>query len=160
MILPFGLLLGAMAIGPLLFGQWWGRHYGKTAVALAAVTVGYYLLFLPSAATLTVARAAHDYLGFIALVGSLFVVSGGIRISAQDQATPLTNVIFLLFGALLANVLGTVGASLLLIRPWLRSNGHRLGSHHVAFFLAPSSAPRAKRWAIRPKWPGFSPKAA
>jgi Putative citrate transport len=64
MILPFGLLLAGMALGPLLLGQWWGRHYGKAAAALAGVTVGYYPLFLPSAAALTVARAAHDYFCF------------------------------------------------------------------------------------------------
>jgi Na+/H+ antiporter NhaD/arsenite permease-like protein len=135
MMLPFGLLLAAIALGPLLFGQWWSRNYGKTVFALGAVTVGYYLLVLPSAAALTVARSAHDYMGFIALVGSLYVVSGGIHISANDGATPLTNVLFLLVGALLANLLGTVGASLLLIRPWLRFNNRRLGSHHVVFFI-------------------------
>jgi Na+/H+ antiporter NhaD/arsenite permease-like protein len=135
MILPFGLLLAAIALGPLLFGQWWSRHYGKTTLALGAVTVGYYLLFLPSVAALTVARSAHDYMGFIALVGSLYVVSGGIHISANDGATPLTNVLFLLVGALLANLLGTVGASLLLIRPWLLFNNRRLGCHHVVFFI-------------------------
>ena len=135
MMLPFGLLLAVIALGPLLFGRWWSRHYGKTAFALGAVTVGYYLLVLPSAAALTVARSAHDYLGFIALVGSLFVVSGGIHINANDGGTPLTNVLFLLVGALLANLLGTVGASLLLIRPWLRFNDRRLGSHHVVFFI-------------------------
>jgi len=135
MILPFGLLLAAIALGPLLFGKWWSRHYGKTTLALGAVTVGYYLLFLPSVAALTVARSAHDYMGFIALVGSLYVVSGGIHISANDGATPLTNVLFLLVGALLANLLGTVGASLLLIRPWLLFNNRRLGCHHVVFFI-------------------------
>ena len=60
LILPFGLLLAAMSLGPLLFGRWWGRHYGKSVFALSTVTVGYYLLFLPSAATLTVARSAHE----------------------------------------------------------------------------------------------------
>jgi Na+/H+ antiporter NhaD/arsenite permease-like protein len=135
MMLPFGLLLAAIALGPLLFAQWWSRNYGKTVFALGAVTVGYYLLFLPSSAALTVAHTAHDYMGFIALVGSLYVVSGGIHISAKDGATPLTNVLFLLVGALLANVLGTVGASLLLIRPWLRFNNRLLASHHVVFFI-------------------------
>jgi Na+/H+ antiporter NhaD/arsenite permease-like protein len=135
MMLPFGLLLAAMALGPLLIGQWWSRHYGKTVLALGAVPVGYYLLFLPSAAALTVAQSAHDYLGFIALVGSLFVVSGGIHIRADDRSTPWTNVLFLLVGALLANLLGTVGASLLLIRPWLHFNDRRLRGHHVVFFI-------------------------
>ena len=134
-MLPFGLLLAAMALGPLLFCQWWARHYGKAAVLLGAVTTGYYLVILPPAAAQTVARVAHDYAGFIALVGSLFVVAGGIHISIERPATPAANVLFLLAGALLANLLGTVGASLLLIRPWLRLNQLRIKSHHVVFFI-------------------------
>jgi Na+/H+ antiporter NhaD/arsenite permease-like protein len=135
MILPFGLLLAALALGPLLFRPCWEKHYGKMVAALGAITVGYYLLVLPAAAAHTVARTGRDYLGFIALVGSLFVVSGGLHIRVKGEGTPAANVVFLLAGALLANVLGTVGASLLLIRPWLRVNGRRLGSHHVIFFI-------------------------
>ncbi|HXR09100.1 MAG TPA: sodium:proton antiporter [Candidatus Acidoferrum sp.] len=135
MMLPFGLLLAAMAIGPLLFRPWWERHYGKTVLALGAITVGYYLLFLPAPAAHTLARSGQDYVSFIALLGSLFVVAGGIHLTVKGQATPPVNVLFLLVGALLANVLGTVGASLLLIRPWLRLNGRRARAHHVIFFI-------------------------
>jgi Na+/H+ antiporter NhaD/arsenite permease-like protein len=135
MIVPFGLLLAAMALGPLFFRSWWERHYGRAALALGAITAGYYLVILPPAAAQTVARAGHSYLGFIALVGSLFVVSGGVHIRVKEGATPAVNVVFLLVGALLANVVGTVGASLLLIRPWLRCNQFRLGGHHVVFFI-------------------------
>jgi len=135
MILPFGLLLAAVALGPLLFRPWWERHYGKTAAALGAVTAGYYLLVLPAGAGQMVAQTGRDYLGFIALMGSLFVVSGGLHITVKGAATPAANVLFLLAGALLANVLGTVGASLLLIRPWLRVNGRRAAGHHVVFFI-------------------------
>jgi Na+/H+ antiporter NhaD/arsenite permease-like protein len=135
MILPFGLLLAALALGPLLFRSWWESHYGKAAIALGAVTVGYYLLMLPPAAAHTVARSGRDYLGFIALVGSLYVVSGGLHVTVGGSGGPAGNVIFLLTGALLANVLGTVGASLLLIRPWLRLQGGRTGAHHVIFFI-------------------------
>ena len=135
MILPFGLLLAGIALGPLLFRPWWERHYGKTVAALGAITVGYYLLVLPAAAAHTAAQAGRDYLGFIALVGSLFVVSGGLHIAVKGEATAGANVVFLLAGALLANVLGTVGASLLLIGPWLRFNGGRAASHHVIFFI-------------------------
>lgn len=134
-MLPFGLLLAAMALGPLLFRAWWEKHYGKTAAALGAIVAGYYLLVLPAAAAHTVARTGHDYLGFIALVGSLFVVSGGIHITVKGEGTPAANVLFLLAGAVMANVLGTVGASMLLIRPWLRVQGPRVGSHHVVFFI-------------------------
>jgi len=135
MILPFGLLLAALALGPLLCRSWWERHYGKTAAALGAVTLGYYLLVLPDAAAQTAVRTGREYLGFIALVGSLFVVSGGLHISVKGQGTPRANVVFLLAGALLANVLGTIGASLLLIRPWLRAQGGRAAGHHVVFFI-------------------------
>jgi Na+/H+ antiporter NhaD/arsenite permease-like protein len=135
MILPFGLLLAAMAVGPLLFRPWWERHYGKTALALGAITTGYYLLFLPAPAALTVARTGHDYLSFITLIASIYIVSGGIHLAVKGEASPAANVLFLLAGALLANVLGTVGASLLLIRPWLRANGRRLRAHHVVFFI-------------------------
>jgi Na+/H+ antiporter NhaD/arsenite permease-like protein len=135
MMLPFGLLLAAMALGPVLLAQGWRKHYGKVAVALGAVTVGYYLLVLPAAAAQTVARTGYEYVGFIAMTGSLFVVSGGIHLKLGGQTTPGANVVFLLAGALLANLLGTVGASLLLIRPWLRSNERRLRSYHVVFFI-------------------------
>jgi len=135
MILPFGLLLAGMALGPLLFRAWWQRHYGKMVAALGAIILGYYLLILPGAATQSVVQAGSEYVGFIVLVGSLFVVSGGLHITVKGGATPPANVFFLLAGALLANVLGTVGASLVLIRPWLQTNGRRAAAHHVVFFI-------------------------
>lgn len=134
-MLPFGLLLAAMALGPVLFPGWWQKHYGKAAMGLAAITVGCYLFLLPSTAAQTVARTGYDYLSFMAMMGSLFVVSGGIHLKIGDTTTPQANVLFLLIGALLANLLGTVGASLLLIRPWLRSNEKRLRAYHVIFFI-------------------------
>src|SRR5438105_3288985 len=105
MVLPFVVLLTAIALGPLLAADWWGRHYAKVAISLAALTVGYYLLGL--GATAAVLRTAHDYVSFIALIGSLFVVSGGIHITVKGEATPFTNVVYLALGALVANLLGT-----------------------------------------------------
>jgi len=135
MILPFGVLLGIIALAPLFFAAWWARHYPKVAFGLAAVTVVYYLAVLPITAARTVGHTAHEYLSFIALIGSLFVVSGGIHISVKGEATPMGNVVFLFVGAVLANVLGTTGASMLLIRPWLRMNKYRVTGHHVVFFI-------------------------
>lgn len=135
MILPFILLLLAIALGPLLFPQWWLRHYPKVSIALGLATVCYYCLALPAAATSTVLHTGAEYFSFISLIGSLFVVSGGIHISVKGKATPFANVVFLLSGALLANVLGTTGASMLLIRPWLRMNKYRVTAHHVVFFI-------------------------
>ena len=135
MILPFGLLLGIIALAPLFFAGWWARHYPKVAFGLAAVTLAYYLAVLPKAAVQTVGHTAHEYFSFIALIGSLFVVSGGIHITVKGEATPFENVVFLFIGAVIANVLGTTGASMLLIRPWLRMNKYRVTGHHVAFFI-------------------------
>ncbi len=135
MALPFGLLLLAIAAAPLFFPDWWGRHYPKVAIGLALVTLGYYLFVLPKPATTTVLHTAQEYVSFIALIGSLFVVSGGIHINVKGEATPLANVAFLAIGALTANLLGTTGASMLLIRPWLRMNKYRITAHHVVFFI-------------------------
>lgn len=135
MVLPFGALLAAIALGPLLFARWWGRHYPKLAVGLGLITLGYYFLVLPHAARHTVLETAEEYVSFIALIGSLFVVSGGIHITVKGEATPRVNVMFLFVGAVVANLLGTTGASMLLIRPWLRMNKYRLTAHHVVFFI-------------------------
>src|SRR5208283_6241493 len=105
MILPCALLLGAMALAPLLAPDWWLRHYAKVSLGLGAVTFGYYIFILHDAPR--VLHTAHDYAGFIMLIGSLFVVSGGIHIGVKGGATPLANVFFLFVGAVAANVLGT-----------------------------------------------------
>jgi Na+/H+ antiporter NhaD/arsenite permease-like protein len=135
MILPFGVLLGMIAMGPLWFGKWWGKHYAKVSFGLGAVTLAYYFLALPPKASETVAHTASEYFSFIVLIGSLFVVSGGIHINVKGEATPTVNVFFLFIGALIANVLGTTGASMLLIRPWLRMNKYRVTGFHVVFFI-------------------------
>ena len=133
MILPFGALLAAIALAPLFFANWWAKHYPKVAFGLGAVTLCYYLFGLQ--ASHRVLDVAHEYVSFIALVGSLFVVSGGIHINVKGEATPGTNVLFLFVGAVIANVLGTTGASMLLIRPWIRMNKYRITAHHIVFFI-------------------------
>ena len=133
LILPFALLLGAMVFAPACAPRWWEQHYSKLALGLGAVTAGIYFFILHDTASL--GHAAHEYFSFVALVGSLFVVSGGIHIGVKGESTPLKNVAFLFLGALLANVLGTTGAAMLLIRPWLRLNRARVAAHHVAFFI-------------------------
>jgi len=133
MIIPFAVLLAAIALAPLFAPGWWLKHYPKVALALGAVTVGYYLFGLQAGTR--VLHTAEEYAGFICLIGSLYVVSGGIHIKVKGEATPLANTLFLLFGAVLANVLGTTGASMLLVRPWLRMNKYRVTAHHVVFFI-------------------------
>lgn len=133
MVLPFGALLAMIALAPLFFSGWWSRHYPKVAIGLGTITVAYYLAGLH--ASERVLGTAHEYLSFIALIGSLFVVAGGIHFTVKGEATPRENILFLLFGAVVANFLGTTGASMLLIRPWLRMNKYRVTAHHVVFFI-------------------------
>src|ERR1700722_5746709 len=133
MMLPFGVLLATIALAPLFFQSWWEKHYPKVACGLALVTLSYY--FIGFRAFSTVWHTAHEYISFIALIGSLYVVSGGIHINVKSKATPFANVVFLLIGAIIANILGTTGASMLLIRPWLRMNKYRIAGHHVGFFI-------------------------
>jgi len=135
MILPFIALLALIAVGPMFFPKWWARNYPKVTLALATVTLSYYLFFLPPPARETVQHTAMDYLGFIALIGSLYVVSGGIHINVKGEATPGENVRFLIIGAIISNLLGTTGASMLMIRPWIRMNKYRVTAHHIVFFI-------------------------
>jgi Na+/H+ antiporter NhaD/arsenite permease-like protein len=133
MILPFGILLATIALAPLFFQSWWLKHYPKVACSLALITLCYYLFALKAYGL--VWHTTHEYISFIALIGSLYIVSGGIHINVKGEATPFANVIFLLIGAVIANFLGTTGASMLLIRPWLRMNKYRITAHHVVFFI-------------------------
>ncbi len=133
MVLPFCLLLFLMAAAPLSVPHFWEKYYAHTAVGLGLGVALYYLLVMKDATP--VLHSGREYLGFLALVGSLYVVSGGILIRVKGEAKPWVNSVFLLVGALLANVLGTTGASMLLIRPWIRMNKYRVTGFHIVFFI-------------------------
>lgn len=133
MILPFAALLLLIAIGPLLLGDWWHRHYPKVAVGLGAITFGYYFFGLHHPGRYQI--VAHEYVSFLVLIGSLFVAAGGIHINVKGEARPMGNVLFLFLGAVIANVIGTTGASMLLIRPWIRMNRYRITAFHIVIFI-------------------------
>src|SRR5438874_1788607 len=132
-MLPFAVLLLAIAFGPLVAQHHWERHYHKLCIALAGIVCLYHLFVVREAAR--VARAGIDYVTFISVVGSFFVVSGGIHLRAKGPSGPARNTLFLFTGALLANLIGTIGASMLLIRPWIRMNKDRIAPMHIAFFI-------------------------
>jgi Na+/H+ antiporter NhaD/arsenite permease-like protein len=137
LLLPLPVLLALIAVMPLTptrLKSGWDRWYPAAALGLAGIVATYYYFNIPGGA-LALARTSEDYLSFISLIGSLFVVAGGIHLRVKGEATPLTNIIFLALGALAANVIGTTGASMVLIRPWLRLNQHRLSAYHVVFFI-------------------------
>jgi Na+/H+ antiporter NhaD/arsenite permease-like protein len=133
MIIPFGLLLAAIAMMPLLASHWWEHHYPKVALLLGSITLAYYLIFVP--ASHRPLESLHEYFSFICLIGSLFIVSSGIHIQVKGEAKPWVNVIFLAIGGVLANFIGTTGASMLLIRPFIRANQYRITAFHIVFFI-------------------------
>jgi Na+/H+ antiporter NhaD/arsenite permease-like protein len=134
---PFGLLLlliATMPLSPPRIKHLWDRFYPFVSVGLGAAVAIYYLARVPAGGP-AVGHTLADYLSFICLVGSLFVVAGGIHLKVKGEATPVANVVFLAIGAVVANVIGTTGASMVLIRPWVRMNKIRIGPYHVVFFI-------------------------
>jgi Na+/H+ antiporter NhaD/arsenite permease-like protein len=133
LVAPFVALLGMIATGPLLYPHHWHRQYPKYAVGLGLAVAAYYLA--TPLADGAVLHAVEEYVAFIGLLLALFVASGTILIKTDFAGTPRANVGMLLAGAVLANVIGTTGASMLLIRPYLRLNRGRVRPYHVVFFI-------------------------
>ena len=133
MVLPFVILLIMIATGPIFYHHFWEHHYPKISVVLGSITAIYYWLILHD--TLSLLHTAAEYFSFIALLASLFFASGGIMIKVDKKATPLLNVGILLFGAVIANLIGTTGASMLLIRPLIKINQNRMKPYMVVFFI-------------------------
>jgi Na+/H+ antiporter NhaD/arsenite permease-like protein len=137
-LLPFAVFLGLIAVLPLLprVSGWWERHSSKLVLAIPAALSGVALHVLRSGDWVTVGHTGLDYLAFIALLTSLFVVTGGIHISGSYAGFPRTNTLLLGIGAVSANLLGTTGASMLLVRPLLSANrARRHKTHIVVFFI-------------------------
>jgi Na+/H+ antiporter NhaD/arsenite permease-like protein len=135
--LPFAGILFTIALGPLAFARIWHNHYGKLAFMWAVLTL------TPLAALrgtdLAVAALLHallgEYLGFICILFALYVVAGGIVIAGTLRGTPLVNALILAFGTLIASIVGTTGAAMILIRPLLGANAARLHNVHVVVFF-------------------------
>ncbi|MEX0717193.1 MAG: sodium:proton antiporter [Planctomycetaceae bacterium] len=136
-VLPFALVLLSIAAMPLAAGHWWERNRHKALVmAILAVPVAAYLATVWGAeGRHQIVEKLHEYASFIALLGALFVISGGILIQGSFSGTPIVNTAFLGSGVLLANFIGTTGASMLLIRPLLRANAPRQRVAHVVVFF-------------------------
>lgn len=130
---PFVLLLLAIAFIPLAFEKFWSNNRNKAIVA-AILSVPALIILLKLEPKLLF-HSMREYFSFICLLGSLFVISGGISITGDLKARPLTNLLYLLIGAVLANFIGTTGASMLLIRPLLATNSERRHVWHIPFFF-------------------------
>jgi Na+/H+ antiporter NhaD/arsenite permease-like protein len=130
---PFAGLLLCIAILPLVAHHWWEQNRNRGLVAAAWALPVFGLLVVEDRAAL--GHAAHEYLSFLCLLGSLFVVSGGILLKGDVRPTPRNNTLLFAAGGVLANVVGTTGASMLLIRPLLRMNAARRNTVHVVVFF-------------------------
>ncbi|MEO0560276.1 MAG: sodium:proton antiporter [Bacteroidota bacterium] len=138
LVIPFGVLLLMIATGPLFYPHFWHHHYPKVAIGLGALTAAYYFIALRApgeAVPIAIVHAAEEYFSFIALLGALFVASGTILIKTDFAGTPRNNSILLFLGSVLSNFIGTTGASMLLIRPFMRLNAGRLKAYHIVFFI-------------------------
>jgi Na+/H+ antiporter NhaD/arsenite permease-like protein len=133
MLAPFVLMLLCIAIVPFISGDWWGRRYPLVSYGLGLIGVLYYFLVLHNGTRMM--HTALDYFSFICLIGSLFVVSGCLHIRIKGRSTPIANVLLLAIGAVIANLFGTTGASMLLIRPYIRINRYRVSGYHIVFFI-------------------------
>jgi Na+/H+ antiporter NhaD/arsenite permease-like protein len=133
-VLPFVAMLLAIALFPLWLPHWWESDRSKLAVsaALGAPVLVLYLARQPGA----LVHMATDYVSFIVLLAGLYVIAGGVLLTGDLEATPLVNTAFLAAGSLLASLVGTTGASMLLIRPLLQTNRERARvTHTVVFFI-------------------------
>jgi Na+/H+ antiporter NhaD/arsenite permease-like protein len=137
LIVPFVLILLAIALLPLIVPHWWEYNSNKALVALIlGVPVAGYLLLQGETGWHRVQHILLEYVEFMVLLGSLYTISGGIALRGDLQATPVVNSCFLGLGALLASIMGTTGASMLLIRPLLQTNAERrYVAHTVVFFI-------------------------
>jgi Na+/H+ antiporter NhaD/arsenite permease-like protein len=135
---PFAGMLLSIAFGPLVVKEWWHIHYEKAAGFWSALALGGLAasVGLTPAAAAVVHCLASEYLPFILMMFALYTAAGGISVEGRIPAAPLVNTSVLALGAAIASIIGTTGASMILIRPLIRANsGRRFNSHVVVFFI-------------------------
>ncbi|HEX8043584.1 sodium:proton antiporter [Candidatus Deferrimicrobium sp.] len=130
-VVPFAGLLLSIALLPLLAPALWARHYAKVCLGFGVPVATFFLLRAPRELLHTVV----EYASFLILLASLFTISGGILLRGTLRGSAGVNSAILAVGAVLANVFGTTGASMLLVRPLLRANAHRHRAAHVVVFF-------------------------
>ena len=118
---------------PVVFSHFWHKYYKLISIGLGLFVMGYYAIVLEN--TVLPIESLAEYASFISLLTVLYVASGGIYIFADVESKPFTNIIFLFIAAVLTNIIGTTGASVLLIRPFLRLNRYRIQAYHIVFFI-------------------------
>jgi len=143
LLVPFATLLGSIALMPFISARVWHAHFPDFAFFLGAIVVAYYLLGFDAPdyahgqtyGQYQMTHALLEYYAFIALVGGLYIVSGGVLVDVKAGGGPFANTVLLAFGAVIANIVGTTGASMLLIRPFMRMNKDRIHPMHIVLFI-------------------------
>ncbi|MGD8990590.1 MAG: sodium:proton antiporter [Desulfobacterales bacterium] len=135
--IPFACILLSIALFPLVLPDFWHHHFGKISGFWALTLAVPFLIVFKGAALYEILHIIlADYVPFIILLWSLYTVSGGILLRGTLRGTPIVNVIILIIGTLLASWMGTTGAAMLLIRPFLRANNYRKNrTFMVVFFI-------------------------
>src|SRR5262249_48369159 len=135
--LPFAGILLSIALCPLLVPQFWHHHFGKVAAGWAFAFAAPFVIRFGSAALHELFHTAlTDYVPFLILIATLFIICGGIHVAGTLRGTPTTNAVLMAIGMLLASLVGTTGAAMVMVRPLHDANRprpHR--AHPVVFFL-------------------------
>ncbi len=136
-MIPFGIMLLSIAVGPLIAPKLWESNLTKLIVSIVlGIPVVVFMLVKGLSGEL-INTVFFDYVPFIILLLALFVITGGIHLSGDIKAKPWVNTLFLAVGFVLASLMGTTGAAMLLIRPVLATNQQRQYKiHTVLFFIA------------------------
>lgn len=133
--IPFILMLASIAVCPMIAGNFWESNRNKLIVSLVLSVPTIIWLLANSKGAMLEHTIIFDYIPFIVLLGSLFVITGGIFIDANLEATPRNNLLILLTGGVLASFMGTTGAAMLLIRLLLHTNEERQRKVHIVLFF-------------------------
>jgi Na+/H+ antiporter NhaD/arsenite permease-like protein len=133
LLIPFVAMLGGIAVLPLAVPAWW--EHNRNRAIFTAIVAGPITVWLAIHGPHALGHSMLEYVSFLALLGSLYVIAGGVHVSGDLEGTPARNVALLALGAVLANVVGTTGASMLLIRPMLRTSSQREHKIHIPIFF-------------------------
>ena len=135
-LLPFVLMLASIAVFPLFWNHFWEHNKNKLIVAIILSLPIIVFLVASNLTDKLLETMLFDYVPFIVLLGALFTITGGIFLSGDIEAKPSVNTLFLAIGAVLASVMGTTGAAMLLIRPVIYTNKERqFKVHTILFFI-------------------------
>ncbi|TAH26004.1 MAG: citrate transporter [Cytophagales bacterium] len=132
LMLPFVTIIFLLSAGPLFFAKWWAKNAKIVPLVLAFIVGAVYVY---QSKSLELIETLAEYFSFISIIGALYVVAGGICIHPYRNGTAKVNVVFLMLGALITNIIGTTGASVLLLKPFIRLNRYKIKTYHIIFFI-------------------------